>query len=57
MAAARAGLRYSRGSNLLGFSAKKRRIAPVMARRMSVSMLILRTPNLMASWISSTGTP
>jgi hypothetical protein len=28
------------------------RTAPVIASRMSVSMLILRTPNLMASWIS-----
>jgi hypothetical protein len=33
------------------------RIAAVIARRMSVSMLILRTPCLIASWISSTGTP
>ena len=29
----------------------------LMARRISVSMLILRTPNLIACWISSTGTP
>ena len=42
---------------LAGVLGEKRRTAPVMARRMSVSMLILRTPNLMASWISSTGTP
>ena len=33
------------------------RIAPVIARRLSVSTLILRTPCWMPSWISSTGTP
>ncbi len=46
-----------RGSNSLGCSANTLRIAPVIARRMSVSMLILRTPLLMPRWISSTGTP
>jgi hypothetical protein len=33
------------------------RIAPVDAMRRSVSMLTLRTPFLMPSTISSTGTP
>ena len=33
------------------------RMAPVMAIRLSVSMLIFRTPFLMPRWISSTGTP
>jgi hypothetical protein len=42
---------------LVGFSAMNLRTAPVMAKRMSVSMLILRTPYLMASWISLIGTP
>jgi hypothetical protein len=45
------------GVELVGVLGRNLRTAPVMARRMSVSMLILRTPNLMASWISSTGTP
>jgi hypothetical protein len=52
LAASRAGLSHSRASNFSGFSAKNLRTAAVMARRMSVSMLILRTPNLIASWIS-----
>ena len=34
---------------LVGVCAMYLRIAPVMAKRTSVSMLILRTPNLMAS--------
>src|SRR5471032_2744933 len=56
-AAARAGFRKSRGSNFDGFSNRNLRVAAVIARRMSVSMLILRTPWRMPSWISSTGTP
>ena len=52
-----AGLRYLRGSNSPGFSVSTRRIWPVMAIRLSVSMLILRTPCLMPRWISSIGTP
>ena len=49
--------KYLRGSNSLGFCARKRRMAPVEARRRSVSMFTLRTPYLMPSTISSTGTP
>ena len=41
----------------IGSLASARRIAPVIARRMSVSMLTLRTPCLMPSTIASTGTP
>ena len=41
--AARAGFRYSRGSNLSGCSAMNLRMVPVMARRRSESMLILHT--------------
>ena len=55
--ASMAGFRYLRGSNSPGFSANTLRIAPVIAMRLSVSMLILRTPCLMPRWISSTGTP
>jgi hypothetical protein len=49
-------LSHAQASNFSGFSAMNVRPAPVIARRMSVSMLILRTPCLMASWISETGT-
>ena len=52
-----AGLSQARGSNSPGFSISSLRTAPVMAMRLSVSMLILRTPCLMPRWISSTGTP
>ena len=55
--ASMAGLRYLRGSNSPGFSVRTLRIWPVIAMRLSVSMLILRTPCLMPRWISSTGTP
>ena len=56
-AAAIDALKNLRGSNSLGSFASARRIAPVIARRMSVSMLTLRTPCLMPSTIASTGTP
>src|SRR5665811_1560978 len=52
-----AGLRYLRGSNSSGLSFSTLRICPVIAMRLSVSMLILRTPFLMPRWISETGTP
>ena len=52
-----AGFRYLRGSNSEGSSENTLRIAAVMARRLSVSMLTLRTPCLMPRGISSTGTP
>src|SRR5687768_8426763 len=41
-----AGLRYLRGSNSSGLSFSTLRIWPVIAMRLSVSMLILRTPFL-----------
>ena len=56
-AAARAAANALRGSNSPGCSASSLRMAPVMARRMSVSILILRTPLWMPRWTSSTGTP
>ena len=40
-------LQISRGSNFSGDSANTLRIAPVIASRLSVSTLILRTPCLM----------
>src|SRR5580704_13511439 len=55
--ASMAGLRYLRGSNSSGWSFRTLRIWPVIAMRLSVSMLILRTPFLMPRWISETGTP
>src|SRR5579859_1638723 len=57
LAASIASFRYLRGSNSLLSLFSARRIAPLIARRISVSMLILRTPCLMPSWISSIGTP
>ena len=45
------------GMELIPMIEKNFRIAPVIAKRISVSILILRTPCLMPSWISSTGTP
>jgi len=52
-----ASAKYLRGSKLAGFKAKWRRIAPVDAKRRSVSILTLRTPYLIPSMICSTGTP
>ena len=53
----RAGPRYLRGSNSAGFSAKVLRIAAVIARRESESMLILQTADLAALRNSSSGIP
>ena len=52
-----AGPQNLRGSNSPGSVTACRRMAEAMARRQSVSMLILRTPWRIPSWISSTGTP
>ena len=52
-----AGFRNLRGSNSAGLSLATLRNWPVIAIRQSVSMLTLRTPWRMPSWISSTGTP
>jgi len=55
--ALRAGPRYFRGSNSPGFSTKIRRISAVIARRRSVSILILQTPYFAASRSMCSGTP
>ncbi|CAN3977343.1 Cell division protein ZapA, partial [Dysosmobacter welbionis] len=55
--AARAGFRYSRGSNLSGCSAMNLRMVPVMARRRSESMLILHTALRAALRSCSSGMP
>ena len=53
----RAGPRYLRGSNSAGFSAKVLRIAAVIAKRLSESMLILQTADFAALRSCSSGIP
>lgn len=53
----RAGPRYLRGSNSAGCSANTLRMAAVIARRLSESMLILQTADLAALRSSSSGMP
>ena len=53
----RAGPKYLRGSNSAGFVANTSRIAAVIAKRLSESMLILQTADLAALRNSSSGIP
>ena len=53
----RAGPRYCRGSKWSGCRARYSRTAAVIARRRSVSMLILQTPDWLARRSISSGTP
>ena len=54
---AQAGFRYWRGSKCSGCSAKYLRMVPVIARRISESMLILQTASLAACLNCSSGIP
>lgn len=53
----RAGPKYLRGSNSAGFSAKTSRMAAVIAKRLSESILILHTAEAAALRNSSSGIP
>src|SRR5437867_950816 len=55
--ALRAGPRYLRGSNSFGFSKNTLRMAAVIARRRSVSILTLVQPTRRATSMSASGTP
>ena len=57
LSSSRAGVRYWRGSKSPGFSARWRRIAAVIARRPSESMLILQTADFAALRSCSSGIP